>query len=229
MKPLASLSLLIATLALLLLTLSHDADAQRKLYRWTDSAGKVHYTDSLPPDAVDNKQEELNNQGMTVKTTERALTPEERAVVEAEQARLAQERQVAEEKAKMDLALTSSYTTEADLQRAYRERFDLIEQSLESARVGIRSQEKSLADLLDHAANLERNSQPVPRAITDTISLTRGQVDEQRNYLKRRETERVALRAEFDQLLKRYRELMGIETTEAPHPVADDESQPATQ
>ncbi len=229
MKPLASLPLLVATLALLLATLSPDASAQRKLYRWTDSEGKVHYTDSLPADAVKDKQEELNALGMAVKTTERALTPEERAVKDAEEARLAQERKAAEEKAKMDLVLTSSYPSEADLQRAYRERFDLIEQSLESARIGIRSQEKSLAELLDHAANLERNNQKVPRSITDTITLTRSQVDEQRTYLQRREAERVALQAEFDQILARYRELKGIEAAKAQQRRAADETPPAVQ
>ncbi|MCX7556270.1 DUF4124 domain-containing protein [Xanthomonadaceae bacterium JHOS43] len=207
MKPINALSLLVATGALALAMLSFDADAQRKLYRWTDKDGKVHYTDQLPAEAVKDKQEELNNQGMAVRTTERARTPEEQAAWEAEQKKLEEERRIAEEKAKMDAVLTSSYPTEADLARAYKERFDLLAQSLESARVGIRSQEKSLADLLAHAADLERNGQNVPVGIKDSINLTRSQVNEQRDYLERRENEHTALQAEYDRLLARYREL----------------------
>ena len=48
--------LFVATLAILLASLSFDADAQRKLYRWTDSEGKVHYTDQLPAEAAKDKQ-----------------------------------------------------------------------------------------------------------------------------------------------------------------------------
>lgn len=217
MKPITTLSLIATLLAVALMALSFDATAQRKLYRWTDKNGNVHYTDQLPPEAAQDKREELNRQGITVRTTERARTPEEQAEWEAEQARLEAERIAAEEAAKMDAVLIGSYPTEADLQRAYNERFDLLEQSLESARVGIRSQEKSLAELLAHAADLERDGQKVPPAITDSIARTRDQVNDQRSYLERRENERAALQTEYDQLLARYRELKGA---------ADDRSTP---
>lgn len=213
MKPISALSLLAALLTFVLASVSFDATAQRKLYRWTDKDGKVHYTDQLPPEAAKDKQEELNKQGLTVRTTERARTPEEQAAWEAEQASLEEERKIAEEKAKMDAVLTGSYPTEEDLARAYKERFDLLEQSLESARVGIRSQEKSLAELLAHAADLERNGQKVPQGITDSIARTRGQVNEQRAYLERREKEHEALKAEYAQLLTRYRELKGSDAS----------------
>lgn len=216
MKPINALPLLAAALAFVLASIPLDAEAQRKLYRWTDKDGKVHYTDQLPAEAVKDKQEELNDQGMAVRTTDRARTPEEQAAWEAERAQLEEERKIAEEKAKMDSVLTSSYPTEADLARAYKERFDLLGQSLESARVGIRSQEKSLADLLAHAADLERNGKPVPPSITDTIARTRGQVNEQRAYLERRENEQDALKAEYDQLLARYRELKGTTAPSSP-------------
>ena len=47
----------------------------------------------------------------------------------------------------------------------------------------------------------------MPPAITDSIARTRDQVNDQRAYLERRETERAALQTEYDQLLARYREL----------------------
>lgn len=118
----------------------------------------------------------------------------------------------------MDAVLIGSYPSEVDLQRSYKERFDLIEQSLESARVSIRSQEKSLADMLAHAADLERNGKPVSQTVVDSITHTRSQVAEQRGYLARRESEGVALRTEFDTLLKRYRELKGLPDPAAPEP-----------
>lgn len=198
----------LAILLPVLFAAAMPATAQ-KLYRWTDKDGNVHYTDQLPPEAARDQREELNKQGMTVNRTERALTPEEQAARAVENAKLAEQQRLDEEKAKMDAVLVGSYPAEADLQRSYKERFDLIEQSLESARVSIRSQEKSLADMLAHAADLERNGKPVNQTVIDSITQTRAQVAEQRGYLARRETEGAALRAEFNALVKRYRELKG--------------------
>lgn len=197
--------------ALLLALASGSVDAQRqkkKLYRWTDAEGNVHYTDALPPEAAQAARDELNAQGMTVDSVARAATAEERARIQAEQARLAEEKRQAEERAKMDAVLLGSYPTEADLKKAYAERFDLLERSIESAQAGISAQEKSLSELLAHAAGLEREGKPVPATIVQSISKTRSQVGTQRDFLAKREAERTALQEEFDGRLQRYRELV---------------------
>lgn len=198
-------SLLIVS-ALCVSLLSAPAVAQ-KLYRWVDAEGKVHYTDSLPPEAVNQARDELNRSGMAVNRVDRALTEEERAAMEAEEAEARREAELKAERDKMDAVLLGSYATEADLERAYRERFDLLDQSLEAARVGIRSQEKSLNDLLAHAAGLERSGKPVPSSVQSSITAARSQVDEQRAFLAKRERERENLQSEYDGIVARYREL----------------------
>jgi hypothetical protein len=185
---------------------SLDAGAQ-KLYRWVDSEGNVHYSDSVPPEAIDKERETLNRQGMTVDRVDRALTAEERAEQEARLAAEADARRRQEEQDKMDAVLLGSYQSEQDLRRSYQERFDLLEQTLESARIGVRSQEKSLADLLAHAADLERNGRPVNERVQGSIATARKQVAQQRSHLQRREAEQVALNTEFEETLARYREL----------------------
>ncbi len=191
-------------LALILSLLSAPVLAQ-KLYRWVDADGKVHYTDSLPPEAVNQARDEINRSGVTVNRVDRALTPEERAARRVEEAEAARLANIQAEKDKMDAVLMGSYATEADLARAYRERFDLLDQSLEAARVGIRSQEKSLQDQLAHAAALERGGKPVPATVKSTIESANKQVEDQREYLRRREVERQNLQAEYDGILQRYR------------------------
>jgi ribosomal protein L16/L10AE len=190
--------------ALVLTLLSATAFAQ-KLYRWVDAEGKVHYTDTLPPEAVDQAREEISRSGTTVNRVERALTAEERAALEAEAAENARLAAIKAEQDKMDAALTGSYATEADLARAYRERFDLLDQSLEAARVGIRSQERSLEEQLAHAASLERGGKPVPATVQSSIDAARKQVEDQREFLRRRESERQNLQTEYDDILQRYR------------------------
>lgn len=190
--------------ALLLSLLSAPVLAQ-KLYRWVDAEGKVHYTDTLPPEAVDQARDEINSSGVTVNRVERALTEEERAAKRIADAEAERQANLKAEQDKMDAALMGSYATEADLARAYRERFDLLDQSLEAARVGIRSQEKSLEDQLAHAASLERGGKPVPATVQSSIAASRKQVEDQREYLRRREAELQNLQAEYDRILQRYR------------------------
>jgi hypothetical protein len=51
---------------------------QAATYKWTDEKGVVHYTDKIPPEALNKGNVELNKQGVTVKRTDPALTPEQR-------------------------------------------------------------------------------------------------------------------------------------------------------
>ena len=195
-----------ATIGALLLALVAPANAQ-KLYRWTDKDGKVHYSDQVPPEAVDNARSELNDQGIAVKNTERAMTAEERAAQEAAAEAAAEQARLAEEKARNDDMLLSSYPDEAALERSYKERFDLLDQSIESARIGVQSQQKSLTELLTHAAGLEKAGKIVPAGINQSIELARRQLGEQSEYLKRRETEREALKVEHAAAVINYREV----------------------
>ena len=62
------------------------AEAQKaptkKLYRWVDKDGKVQFSDSLPPEAIDQARTEMSNTGRVVADVDRALTPEEQAAAE---------------------------------------------------------------------------------------------------------------------------------------------------
>lgn len=187
-------------------TAAGDLQAQ-KLYRWVDKDGKVHYSDKVPPSEAGLARDELNTQGRTVDRVDRALTVEEQAQakIDAEAAEVA--RKAREEQERMDHVLLASYDSEADLKRAYDERFDLVHQSIESARVGIRSQENSLAEILAHAADLERAGRPVGPNIQQSIETARKQVAQQAEYLARREGEQAALQQEYDSVVARYRTL----------------------
>ena len=59
-------------------------------YKWVDDQGVVHYTDKLPPEAVNKGSVELNKQGVPIKKIEPALTPEQRRARDAEEERARQ-------------------------------------------------------------------------------------------------------------------------------------------
>ena len=55
------------------------------MYKWVDDKGVVHYTDKIPPEAVDKANTELSKEGIPVKKTDKVLTPEQRRAIAEEQ------------------------------------------------------------------------------------------------------------------------------------------------
>lgn len=188
------------------LFLASTADAQR-LYKWVDKDGNVTYSDQVPPSEVEREREELNPQGVAVNRVERALTAEERASLQAERNAQAQAQREAEEQTRKDHVLLASYPSEGDLERAFRERFELLANVIKNAQTGLASQEKSLSELLAHAAQLEQSGKPVPANVKASIETARRQTDEQRSFMQKQRDEEQALRIEYEQTLGRYREL----------------------
>ena len=110
----ATVTALVAAAALL----AASGPSRAAMYKWVDDKGVVHYTDRLPPEAVDKASTELNKQGIPVKKTDKALTPEQRRAIEQDSQRQKQLAREQEEVARRDRALLSSYTSEAEIDLA---------------------------------------------------------------------------------------------------------------
>lgn len=197
----------IVLLAFLFVCLAAPAQAQ-KLYRWTDKDGKEHYSDTLPAEAIDSARAELSkSSGSTVGEVARALTDEERAQQAAAAQAAADQARLEEESLERDRALLGSYPSEGELQRAYTERLLLLDEAVKSAQVGIDAQHAALGGTLAHATDLELAGRPVDARTLGNLRELHAQLVQQQEQLSRREAERIALKAEFEQTLARYREL----------------------
>src|SRR5882724_3796899 len=102
---------------LLALTLAVVAsrDAHSATYKWVDDKGIVHYADKMPADAVNRGHIEFDRQGIAIRKTDPALTPEQVRARAAEVERQAQAAKEREETARRDRALLASYTREDDI------------------------------------------------------------------------------------------------------------------
>jgi len=176
-------------------------------YKWTDGEGNLHYSDALPPEAAKYGYEIVNPQGVVIKHVDRAKTAEERAAAKAEIAKAQAAKDSADARVRNDKQLLAAYPTEDDLKRAQHQQADMMDTNLTSARVSLQSQEKSLAELLGHAAELDSNGKPIPPVLTKKITDMRKQVDEQRTYISRKQKERDDTVAHFDDDLAHYRAL----------------------
>ena len=176
-------------------------------YKWRDGEGNLHYSDALPAEAVKFGYEVVNSQGIVIKHIDRPKTAEERVAAKAELAKAQAAKQEADARVRNDQQTLAAYPTEDDLKRAQRQQSEMMEQNLNSARISLQSQEKSLAELLGHAAELDRSGKPVPPLLAKQLGDLRRQVEDQRAYIARKESERDDTVTRFDDDLTHYRDL----------------------
>ncbi|HEY0178023.1 MAG TPA: DUF4124 domain-containing protein [Dokdonella sp.] len=176
-------------------------------YKWRDAAGELHYGDALPADAAKYGYDVVNAQGIVVRHVERAKTPEEQAAASAELAKTQAAQADADARSRADAQLLAGYPTEADLDRAQKQKLELLDQQANAARVSLRSQEQALGEMLDRAAEVERGGKALPEAQARQLADLRRQVEELRLAVTRRESEREQALAQFAQETARYRAL----------------------
>jgi len=151
-----------ALVGLALGALAASGAANAAMYKWVDDKGVVHYSDKMPPDAVNKGNVELNKQGMQVRKVAPAMPDEKRHALEAEQARqLDQQREAArqqQEAARRDRALLDSYTTEGDIDLAKSRAIRTLQASVDSAQAYSAQLTKRKAGLLERkrTADVER-------------------------------------------------------------------------
>lgn len=186
---------------------AHADKENRVRYKWRDETGALHFADSIPPEAVKYGYEVVNKQGITIRRVERAKTPEELAVAKAAAEKAAEEHRKAEDTARTDAQMLAAYPTEDDLRKSIQAQIDLINQNIEATELGIASQEKSLSERLNHAAEQERVGKPVPPAVQKQIATLKEGIADQRAFLQRRTADREAMTKQMDVSLAHYREV----------------------
>jgi hypothetical protein len=117
-----------------------------------------------------------------------------------------------------DLAMVESYTTEADLRRAYGERTTLLDESVKASKLGMTNQRLSLITLLRQAGDWELDKKPVPKKLANSILQQHNDLIHQQQILASQLQDRATLGAELDDAVRRYRELKASQTATPPKP-----------
>ena len=176
-------------------------------YKWRDAEGNLHYSDSLPADANVYGYDMISAQGIVVKRVPPAMTPEERVTAKAEAATARSAKDDAERQDRDDQQLLAANPTEADLLSSQTQQIEMIDLQVRSLETALQSLERNLTDLLGRAADLERDSAPVPAKLTAQIADVRSKIDTQHTQLDRRQADREKTTRGFAEELDRYRAL----------------------
>jgi hypothetical protein len=198
---------MLGCIALSVVAGSAQAQTERVRYKWRDETGALHYEDAIPPEAVKFGYEVVNKQGITVRRVERAKTADELAAAKAAAEKAAAEQKKADDAARTDAQMLAAYPTEDDLRRSIQAQIDLITQNIQATEIGIASQEKNLAERLNHAAEQERIGKPVPVPVQKQITTLKDGLAEQRAFLARRTNDREAMQKQMETSIAHYRQI----------------------
>jgi hypothetical protein len=195
-------SLLVAGMALLALSTHVHA----ALYKWTDERGIVHYSDKLPPDAVNRARYELNRQALPVRKTDAVRPPVHRlAKTETEQQRVREaerEKIIAERR---DKALLESYTDPGEIDLAKSRAVATIEGQIESAQAFVAQMQKRRDELETKKGTYA--PRPVPGEIAREILSIDDEIARQNEFIAARKKESASVAARYDADKQRFLEL----------------------
>lgn len=176
-------------------------------YKWTDEKGVVHYTDKIPPEAVDRANVQMNKEGLPVRKMDQALTPEQRRAKEQEEERRKAGAKQQEEVARRDRALLASYTSDAEIDLARARALNTIDAVMQSSKSYSEQLERRKADINQKAAPYRANNKPVPVVYDREIENINQELARQTELMEAKRKEMAAVQAKYDADKARYQAL----------------------
>jgi hypothetical protein len=208
------LSLILLTLAAVWLPGQGDAQERGRLYRWVDDKGVVHYGDRIPPEFANRDRNLLNEQGVRVGFEQGEVTDEEQAELDRRAAAIEAQRVARLETARRDRMLLETYLTVSDIEDLRDRRLELLESQIKVTELYLANLRKRLTALHEEANAFKpyaaRPDAPqIPQNLALDISRTAASVNNYEKTLARTRSDQQALRASFDNDIRRFKELKG--------------------
>ncbi len=205
----------LACLAVTLLGASGTASAAqsgaRKTYRWVDDQGVVHFGDQIPPEYADQDREIVNDQGVTV---ERVTVNSPQIDQTAEERAAAQ--RAAEEMARRDAILLSTYVSVDEITTLRDRRADLMDGQIRVTENYLAMLRQKLAGLETEAApfrpyNADPAAPPIEEGLANEIAGTMESIALYEKTLFDSRTRQTELIAKFDADIARFKQLKGLD------------------
>jgi len=190
-------------MAALLLT---AATADAAMYRWVDGNGRVHYGDTLPSTYQKSGAAEMNKQGNVVKRTQSEVERKAEAEHLAEQKRMQVE---AQKQAQQDRALTSTYTTEAEIDLTRDRALEHHKLAIKGAEARARAVESNLGELNARVAAIQKSGRAVAPNLKEQVAQATNERLELKRIILTNEEAMVKVRERYEADKERFRTLKG--------------------
>jgi len=182
--------------------------AQGATYRWVDSSGKVHYSDTMPPQQAGMGHQELDKQGRVVKDVERTRrTAEEQRRAEEARLRAEAERQKALDQERRDRALLTSYTSEEEIDLVRDRALELERLQLDSLQAQMNNASEKLTYANGEIRKYSTPGKKVPRSFLQMREEAQSDLARVGQMLGQRQQNLEEIRAKYEADKLRFREL----------------------
>lgn len=185
------------------------ADNSHERYRWKDAQGIMHFDDVLSDAAIQAGYDVVNGSGMKLRHVAAPKTAEQQKADDQAEAQKKATEKAAAAQAQKDVQMLAAYPTEQEFTDAHHAQLAQIDQYIEATQISLQSQEKSLTDMLSHAADLERAGKPIPAALSQQIESLRSNIEKQKSYITAKQQEKIDDAAKFETSLAHYRAVRG--------------------
>lgn len=192
-----------------LAAVANGGEPPKKLYRWTDAKGVVHFGDSIPADATKQEHAELTAKGNVAALKGREPTAEEIAAREQADAE-------AQKRAAYDRSLLLTYTSDKDIEAARAEHLKAIDARIDNERKAVDEGQAKINPLRERLNRLPDNQEAQRADLEKQIAALSGGFNEHVQALARAESEHRETEARFDADLQRWRELRQAKASAPP-------------
>ena len=200
----------ILALLICMSALSQQATAgeARKLYKWTDKQGQVHYGDQIPPEYADQERHVMNARGIEVDHLDAQKTPEEQAAADAKTRNEAAQRD-------RDRNLLNSYVSVQEIERLRDQRVSLISDQIKVTSNFLETLEARQKKLKSTSMNFrpysaKPDAPAMPDQIADDLVRTGNDIRAQQENLRHKRIEEANLRKSFASDIERFKQLKGL-------------------
>lgn len=199
---------LLLTFAALFTSSAQAADSGRKLYKWVDEKGVVHYGDSIPPQYAKQERQILNDRGVEVGKLEAEKTEAQRAAEQAKQQAVADAKQ-------RDQILLTTYVSVTQIEELRDQRLELIEGQLKVTNLYLGTLNNRLRELHSRSQMFKPYSsnataKPMPDALAEDLVRAANELRVQQTNMDGKRAEQAEVRRNFQADIQRYKELKGI-------------------
>src|SRR6476620_5369767 len=201
--------------ALVMLVVVSGAYAQQqsapgKIVCWKDKSGKIlGCGDKVPPEYQDYATKELNHRGVTVKSSDAALTAEQKKTLEdqAERKKLADSK--TSEQQRKDRALLETFTTSKEIDLKRGRDIQQIEMNIEALQNNLKNAIDRQADLRARMEPYRKENKPVPASFQEDYDRTESSKAKLQAQVAAKRKDIADINVQYDDMKKRFAELTG--------------------
>jgi len=181
------------------------------LNKWVDEKGQIHYGDRVPSKYLSKEHSQLNEQGVTLRTSKALKTDKELSAEEnARRLKAAEDKKrliIARKQALRDRVLLDTFTTENDLSLARDARIDAIDSQISLAETLIKNDEKKLSNVKIRIETIEKSGRTAPENLHKQIISVGRHIQNNYAFIEDKTNERDEIIKTFKQDVNRFRQL----------------------